>query len=263
MKFNLKVFVITIFMGLLIALAFVLAIGDEFATALFPTISLLSAFIVTGFFIGYLSEGVTFLEPGSGAVILSVLLYFIIPVFNLKGFQGIWDSDWVLIFMNGIILTFAGAWLGEKWENTSLSTEKLIYKNFDWGWMLAGVLMGITASMIVILIMFLIIGPNPESFLVPFVLALFITGVIVGWKSPGYTVLEAAIAGFLSLTLMFNIFRLTLRTEEPIGVWTIIIGLLAAYFESYFGAHIGEKIQELRNRRKRKHKKHQKVSQHS
>ncbi len=256
MKFNLKVFFITIFAGLFLTLSFVLAIGDDFASALFPTVALLSAFLVTGFIIGYLSSGVTFLEPGLGAVILSFILYYVIPVFNLRGFQGIWDSDWVLIFMNGIIFTFAGAWLGEKWQDATLTSDKLVYKDFDWGWMLAGVLMGITSSMITILIMFIIVGPNPDSFLVPFVLALFITGLTVGLKSPGYTVLEAAIAGFLALTLLFNIFRLTLRTEEPIGVWVIIVGLLAAFFESFYGAFLGEKIQAInaKSNRKRKQK---------
>ena len=252
--FRFKAFFITVFVGLIFSISFILSVGDQFATALFPTTALLAAFIVSGFFVGYFSNGVTFLEPGLGSIITAVILYFFIPVLNLKGFRGMWDSDWILIFMNAVLLTFAGAWLGEKFENTSLKSDQLLSKSFDWSWMIAGTLMGITSSIIIVLLLDLIFGPDPESFLIPFVLALFITGIIIGWKSPGYTVIEAGIAGFLTLTVLFNILRLTLRTESPVGVWTIIIGLLVGFLEAYFGAAIGEKIQAYQDKKSKKKK---------
>lgn len=253
--FRFKAFFITVFIGLIFTIIFVLSVGDQFATALFPTTALLAAFIISGFFVGYFSNGITFLEPGLGSIITAVILYFFIPVLNLKGFRGMWNSDWILIFMNAVLLTFAGAWLGEKFENTSLKTEQLLSKSFDWSWMIAGTMMGITSSIIIILIFDLLIGHNPDSFLVPFVLALFITGLIIGWKSPGYTAIEAGIAGFLTLTVLFNILRLTLRTESPVGVWTIIVGLLVGFLEAYFGAAIGEKIQEFQEKKRAKKQK--------
>ena len=250
-NFRYRAFFITIFVGLLISSIFMLFVKTEFATALFPTAALLTAFLVTGFFVGFFSNGVTFLEPGLGSIIVAVILYFILPYFEVEGFIGLWKSDWILIFMNAIIITFAGAWLGEKFEFTALKSDQLLSTTFDWSWMIAGTLMGVASSIIIVLFLDLILGPDPESFLIPFVLALFITGILIGWKSPGYTVIEAGIAGFLTLTFLFNIFRLTLRTEQPIGEWTIIVGLIVGFLETYFGAAIGEKIQSYYSRRKK------------
>ncbi len=249
-KFRFRAFFITIFVGLIISSLFMILVRTEFATALFPTTALLTAFLVTGFFVGFFSNGITFLEPGLGSIIVAIFLYFIIPYFDVEGFVGMWSSDWVLIFMNAIILTFVGAWLGEKFEFTALNPEQLLSSSFDWSWMIAGTVMGITSSIIIVLFLDLIFGPDPESFLIPFVLALFITGILIGWKSPGYTVIEAGIAGFLTLTFLFDILRLTLKTEQPVGDWTIVIGLLVGFLETYFGAAIGEKIQAYSEKKK-------------
>jgi len=260
-QFNIKAFLITIFVGLVITSVFMLFVRTEFATALFPVTALWAAFIVTGFFVGYFSNGVTFLEPGFGSIILAAILFFMLPYFEIDGFYGIWDSDWLLIYMNAVIFTFAGAWLGEKFENTSLKSDQLLATSFDWSWMIAGTLMGIISSIIIVLLLDLLLGPDPESFLIPFVLALFITGIIIGWKSPGYTVIEAGVAGFLTLTILLNVYRMTLQTEEPIGSIAIIVGLMVGFLETYFGGAVGEKIQEYYDKkRNKKHKRKEKIA---
>jgi hypothetical protein len=247
-KLNFKIIALTFIVGLAITLGFAYIMSMQLATALFPTIALMAGFIVTGFLIGFFSKGVTFVEPGIGSILISIVLFFLIPALNLRGFEGVWNSDWMIIFMNSILLTFVGAWLGEKFEDSSLNSEMLIKGNFDWGWMIAGTIMGITFSMILVNLLDLVLGHNPSGFVIPYFVALLVSGLVVGWKSPGYTVLEGGLSGFLTVTMVFNIARLTLITEEPIGEWYIILGILLAFVVSIIGSWIGEKIQSSREK---------------
>jgi len=248
-KLNIKIIFLTVLVGFALTLSFAYIMADQFAAAMLPTIALLSAFIVTGFVVGFFSKGVTFIEPGIGSIVVAALLFFTIPALNLKGFQGMWTSGWLIIYMNAILLTFAGAWLGEKFEDAELSSDQLIHEHFDWSWMIAGTMMGLTVSMIIVNLLDLILGHNPDSFIVPYFASLLITGLVVGWKSPGYTVLEAGLAGYLTVTIIFNIARMTIITESEIGVWYIIIGTVLGFVVSIIGGFIGEKIQTAREKK--------------
>jgi len=245
-KLNYKIIAYTLLIGGVITILFSYIMGQQFATALFPTIALLSAFILTGFLVGYLSHGVTFLEPGIGAILLSFALYFIIPALNIRSFEGVWVSDWIIIFLNGILFTFVGAWLGEKFQDSNLSADHLISDSFDWSWMIAGTLMGIASSMIVVNLLDLILGHNPDYFIIPYFFSIFVTGLIVGWKSPGYTVIEAGLAGLLTITIVLNIARLTLLTDSEMGIWYVVLGIILGFFIAVLGGFAGEKIQGTR-----------------
>ena len=245
-KLNFRIIFLTFIVGFVITLAFALIMSIQLATALFPTIALMAGFILTGFLIGFFSKGVTFVEPGIGALLISIALFFTIPALNLRGFEGVWNSDWIIIYMNSILLTFVGTWLGEKFENTELNADMLISSDFDWSWLIAGTIMGLTFSMIIVNLLDLIVGPNPDGFIIPYFVALFVAGLVVGWKSPGYTVIEAGLAGFLTVTMVLNIARLTLITEEPIGEWFVILGVIIAFVVSIIGGYVGEKIQTVR-----------------
>jgi uncharacterized MnhB-related membrane protein len=229
--------------GLILVVGFAYTTGNQFATALFPTMALLSGFIITGFVIGYLSKGITIIEPGIGAIVISIISFFVLPVLQLKGFQGMWNSDWIIVYMNAIILTHLGAWLGEKFQHGNLPDDSVENMNFEWGWIFAGTIMGVTSSMLVINVLVFILGYNPDSYIIPYFISLLITGLVVGWKSPGITIKEAGIGGFLTITIVFNIVRLTLNTESEIGLGVIIAGFVIGSIVSLIGGYLGEKIQ--------------------
>jgi len=242
-KLNFGALFLSIIVGIVIVLFFTFISGKLYSTALFPTLALLSGFIVTGFTIGIMTKEITITEPGIGAIIVAIVTYLVIPLYHLRGFEGIWGSDWLLIFMNAIVLTFVGSWLGEKFQHGIVDSQSSTSPNLDWSWVVAGTIAGLTVSLIIVNILDLIFGHHPDRFIIPFFISILFTGLVVGWKSPGVTIREAGIAGFLTITLDLNIVRLTLKTETEIGLLYIIIGVVIGFLVSLLGGYIGEKFQ--------------------
>lgn len=243
-KFNFFAFFSSVVIGCIIVILFSWMSGESFANALFPTMAMLSGFIITGFLIGIMSKGVTILEPGLGAIIVAIVTYFVIPLLNVKGFQGLWTADWFIILMNAITFTFIGAWLGEKFQFGVVEQAQSTSPNIDWGWIIAGTILGITITLIIVNVLDLILGHNPHLFAIPYFFAIFCTGLVVGWKSPGITIKEAGLAGFLTITIDFDIIRLLLINEKPIQLGYIIGGLVIGFIVAWLGGWVGEKIQQ-------------------
>ena len=149
-KFHIGALIFSVIIGFGIVMLFSRVSGGQYQTPLFPILALLSGFIITGFSIGITTKGVTILEPGLGSIVVAVLTYLVLPLLNLKGFQGIWHSDWLLIFMNAIILTFIGSWLGEKFQHGVVDSSNNNTISIDWGWIVAGTMVGLTVSLIMI-----------------------------------------------------------------------------------------------------------------
>ena len=232
--------ILSIIVGTALVIGFAYITGDFYATALFPSLAILSAFIISGFIIGIMSKDVTIAEPGIGAVVVAILSYLIVPAMELKGLALVTTSDWILIFINGIVLTFLGAWLGEKIQHGALPTAD--ESDFDWGWGIAGTILGVTLNIVLVIILTLIMGANPSKFYIPFFLSLFIVGIVIGRFSPGITIKEAGLAGLLIIAVDFDIIRLTLYSES-IPLSYIIGGMLIGIIVTWIGGFIGEKMQ--------------------
>ena len=232
--------VLSIIVGTALVFGFAYITGDFYAAPLFPTLAILSGFIITGFLIGLISKEVTIVETGIGAIIVAILTYFIVPAFELKGFASVAGTDWLLILINGIVLTFLGAWLGEKIQHGSLPAPGS--SDFDWGWVIAGTLLGVTLNIVLVILLTLLIGANPSKFYIPFFLSLFIVGLVIGRFSPGITIKEAGLAGFLIIAIDFDIVRITLY-QESFALSYIIGGIILGFIATWIGGFIGEKMQ--------------------
>ena len=244
-KLNIKVLLLSIAVGLILNVVFAYITGLKYATALFPVLEILAAFIITGMVIGFFSKGITILEPGIGAFFVSIISYFIIPFLGIDSLNNLWLSDWLIIYLNGSILTFIGAWFGELLENGTIDWEKESI-NLNWDWIIAGTIAGVTVSIFVVNLLRIVIGFDLSLFTIPYFAALLLSGLIIGWKSPGVTIKEAGIAGFVIIVIVIDIVRMTLLMESEIGIGYILIGGLLGIFVSIIGAWIGEKIQASR-----------------
>ena len=239
--FNVKALFISILVGSILVIFFSWASGSRFDTSLFPVLAMLSGFIITGFIIGIISKGVTILEPGLGSIIVAAVTYFVIPSLNIRGFTDInQDSDWIIILLNSAMLTFLGAWLGEMFQHGEVKKEENA-TSFNWGWVFAGTVFGVVIGIVIAIITYLIVGDKPIYFIIPFFIGLFFTGLMVGLKSPGITVKEAGLSGFLTITILTSIVRLTLVTE--IEYVFIFLGLIIGYLVAMLGGIAGEKLQ--------------------
>lgn len=235
--------VLSVIIGSVVVVSFAWTTGNLYGTSLMPTVAILSGFIVTGMVIGFFSKGITIIEPGLGSVVVAVPAYFILSGAELRAFADLQLSDWFLILLNAVLLTFAGAWLGEKLQNGIVKPEESAIPNFELGWVMAGALLGITVSLVLVNLLVLVIGPDPDQFVLPFFVSLFVTGIIVGWLSPGITVIEAGFSGFVTIVALLDISKLTLFIESSIPLEYIVAGLILGFIVTLIGGYIGEKIQ--------------------
>jgi hypothetical protein len=75
-----------------------------------------------------------------------------------------------------------------------------------------------------------------------FIISFVITGFLVGYKSPGVTLKEPAVAGLLAVLLDWVYLRYIISLRVP--AMYLIVGLLIGFMISLFGAWLGEKYQQ-------------------
>lgn len=242
-KINTSTLGLSVIVGFIFIAGLAMLSSVFFATALFPTYAMIAGYILTGIVIGYFSKDVTIIEPGLGAIVASFAAAFFISSFELRGLSGLWTSDWILISMNGVILTFAGAWVGEMFQSGEVVSKATAASKFEWEWIIAGTIVGVLLSLLLVSILVLFLGYKESNYLIPLLIALLGTGYVVGYKSPGVTIVESGLAGFLTITININIVRLTLISESEIDAFSIIGALVVGYLVSLLGGYIGEKVQ--------------------
>lgn len=241
--FNFLAFILTILIGSALVLIFTWFTGNYYKTPLLPVLSMLTGFITTGFIIGIITREITITEPGLGSMIVAVIAYFVLNSLEIIGLMDLADSDWIIILMNAVIMTFIGAWLGEKIQHGQFTSAESTTPSIDWGWVIAGALFGLTLTIIIVNILVFIIGPNPDQFIIPFFVGLLLTGIVVGKKSPGVTIKEAGISGFLTITILFDIVTITLYVDQAIPTGYVIGGIVLGIIVTLLGGFIGEKWQ--------------------
>lgn len=218
-------------------------------TPVFPFMGMLAGFIISGLLVGFISKDETIAEPGFASIAVGIISYVLLTSMELNCFKQLKGDtltvNLLLVMMNGVILTFAGAWTGEKLQGTyNNQKEDQPDDSIEWGWILAGTIVGTAISLVAANVILKIAGLVYTPFLLALVLGLVITGIIIGWKSPGITIKEAALAGFITTVLNLNIFKLSLDPDTMYMTTTIIIIALAAgLVSSYIGGVIGEKMQ--------------------
>ena len=213
--------------------------GSAFVALPFPVLSVLSGYILTGMAAGLLSKGETIAEPGISSVLVSIALYFILPGLHLQGFADLTPELMLTMGMNGVLLSFAGAWAGEKFQGTQegeASEEQVM----EWGWVLAGTILGIMVTILMSTLFIVVFGLKTDPQFIGFVIGLLSTGFIIGFRSPGITIKEAALAGFFALVIDLDVLTIALVPPSFDG---IMISLVLGTVLAMVGAWIGEKVQ--------------------
>lgn len=247
LRLNFNALVFALIVGILIIPTFAFTTGDQFSSALFPIIAILSGFAITGFVAGYFSKVVTILEPLIASVVISVACSFIIPALELKAFVGMWLSDWAIVYLNGIIITYIGFWLGKNSTSGYTTDEETAPVKIEWIWILYGTLTGFIITMLIVNIMVFMLGYASSYYYIPFLFCILITGILVGWKSPSMSIKEPGLAGFLSVTIILDLIRMTLITDHKIRISYIVFAYILGTVLSLVGGYMGEKIQEKSN----------------
>lgn len=242
--------------GVVFVVLFTSMTGNLLGAPVFPLLAMTSGFILAGVSYGYLSEGETVMEPALAAILVAVVSYFIIDAINFDAFSGLKENGsftylMVIAFMNGLVLTFAGAWAGEKLERTYAGTGA---PAMEWGWIVAGAILGFAVSLflanLVIWLFGVLAGPyaalepnNAWVMLFVVFLGLQATGYVCAFRSPGDTSYEAAISGLITLILLIDVFVFTLAGESVLSYLRMSLVLFVGLLASLVGGYVGERMQ--------------------
>lgn len=255
-RFDPKAILGSFVIGVAFVVLLTLMNGNAFAAPTFPLLAMTSGFILAGVSYGYLSQGETVLEPALAAILVAVASYFIITLLDLRCFNGLEEEGtytymMVISFMNGLVLTFAGAWAGEKLERTYAGSGK---PAMEWGWIVAGAILGFAVSLFLANLVIWLFGlfASPISALEPrnawvmlFVvfLGLQATGYVCAFRSPGDTSYEAAVSGLITLILLIDVFVFSLSGETILSYLRMSLVLFVGLLASLVGGYVGERMQ--------------------
>ena len=255
-RFDPKAIVGSFVTGVVFVVLFTWMNGNAFGAPTFPLLAMTSGFILAGVTYGYLSEGETVMEPALAAVLVAAVSYVIITALDLRSFNGLVQEGtytymMVISYMNGLVLTFAGAWAGEKLERTYAGSGQ---PAMEWGWIVAGAILGFAVSLFLANLVIWLFGvvANPAAALEPsnawvmlFVvfLGLQATGYVCAFRSPGDTSYEAAVSGIITLILLVDVFVFALSGQAILSYLRLALVLFVGLLASLVGGYAGERMQ--------------------
>ena len=112
----------------------------------------------------------------------------------------------------------------------------------SWKWVITGVVLGFALNVLFVFLLAPAFRIDLNVVLAAFIVSFVATGFIVGYKSPGVTLKEPAVAGLFAVAVdwIFLEFGITLAVPGKY----LIAGLAIGFLFSLFGAWLGEKYQE-------------------
>ncbi len=88
-------------------------------------------------------------------------------------------------------------------------------KSFEWKWMIIGTIVGVLLAVLLVYIM----SETFHTYYVPTfigLLSFIITGIIIGYKSPGYTLREPAVGGALAIIITLALVHYGFQYTPPV-----------------------------------------------
>jgi hypothetical protein len=198
--------------------------------------------ILVGIFVGYRSPGVTIREAALAGVIL-LLLVAIVAIGFLRVDVPI--ITWLMSPFLAAIVTMAGGWVGEMLQGTLEEAHE--DRAVDWPWVFVSVVVGLMLSAYAVFIGQALFDITNEQSLYLFALSFLVTGWIVGFLSPGVTMVEPAIAA--GMLVLADGTLVVMWFEDIPGSQLLLIGFGGGMVLGLLGGWLGELTQQLRKRR--------------
>ena len=238
---------LSVIAGLIIVGVSYFIVAPTFYSGEVQVLIILCGCIVTGAVIGYFSPGITINEASIGGALVMVIMFFLRAITNAEIHFS--TSMNILLLILGVGFSWLGGWAGEKLQGDESSPEEKHIKKFLWKWVLVGAIIGFALNVLFVFILSTLFPPHiyklsTAGFIVSFV----IMGFVVGFKSPGVTLKEPAIAGILAVVLDWIFLRVIITYRVP-GKF-IVMGLIMGFLISLFGAWLGEVYQKSKELKK-------------
>lgn len=197
------------------------------------------SFVVAGMIIAYTSPGSTVKESAIGGMLAGLLSAFFLPRLG---------HDLTLVYavsipVAGLLLGLLGGWVGEEFQGTIKDTSTGV----QWGWVAAGIVTAFVFNNFLGFGAVAFSGLNMKLVLVAFSASFFLSGIIIGYKSPGSTILETALAGCGAGLLNFIVLYGLAGIRSPFKPFTtLMVKIGFGLFFCLAGGWVGEKLQESR-----------------
>ncbi|HEX9614376.1 MAG TPA: hypothetical protein VGA55_02675 [Bacteroidota bacterium] len=228
--------------GAAIAAASFFIVIPTFHSTPIQALVLLAGFIVTGAIVGFASPGVTIREASIAGGLVAILVVLVLYITGAALGQNMMRN--LLLLALGFGLSWIGAWVGEKLQGSEGPDEdelKSMFTDVQAKWVLVGVILGFALNVLAVFIVTPIFNVSLDVAFGAFLFSLTVTGFIVAYKSPGVTLKEPAIAGFLAVLLDWSFLEFMLELHVSGGY--LAFGLILGFCLNLFGAWLGEKYQ--------------------
>ena len=214
-------------------------VAPTFHSAAIQTLVMMVGFAVTGAITGYFSPGVTIREASIGGALVMIIMLILLFGTRAEILQSQMTNFFLLLV--GIGFSWVGGWAGEKLQGDGSETGEHHAQGIQWKWVLTGVVIGFALNVILVFIGAPMVKFNLNYVLAVFLASFVITGFIVGYKSPGVTIKEPAIAGLFAVVLEWLFLEFGIQLH--VAAQHLVSGLVLGFMFSLFGAWLGEKYQ--------------------
>ena len=214
--------------------------SDTFNSFYIPLFIGLLSFVIMGIIIGYKSPGYTLKEPAIAGVFAMILTIGVLHyIFDYNPPEGQMIAAPFIAF----VLALLGGWVGEELQGSherAAETKKV--GGFEWAWVITGTVIGFILNNIFVYGLFALMRFGIAGILISLGLSFIVAGTIVGYKSPGVTIKEAALAGVLGVII--NFFFIYYGFGAMFDMQFLLIGLAGAFVLSFVGGWAGEEMQK-------------------
>ncbi|MBI4428007.1 MAG: hypothetical protein HY562_02695 [Ignavibacteriales bacterium] len=223
--------------GLAIVGASYFIVAPTFHSDEIQALVMLVGYAVTGVIVGYFSPGVTIKEATIAGFLVFIIMLGLLYATGAEFVQN--QTINLLLLALGVSISWVGGWVGEKLQG---SHGEMHHEGFQWKWVLTGVVLGFALNILFVFLVAPAFRIDLNVVLAAFIVSFVATGFIVGYKSPGVTLKEPAVAGLFAVGVdwVFLEFVITLAVPSKY----LVAGLAIGFLFSLFGAWLGEKYQE-------------------
>ena len=234
--------IVGVIVGVAIAGASFFIVIPTFHSTPIQALVLLSGFVVTGAIVGYASPGVTIKEASVAGGLVALLMIILLYATGQALGQDMLRN--LLLLALGFGLSWIGAWVGEKLQGSETPEDeeiKRLFTDVQAKWVVVGVILGFALNVLGVFLVTPLFNTSLSVAFGAFLVSLAVTGFIVAYKSPGVTLKEPAIAGFLAVLLDWSFLEFMIELHVSGGY--LAFGLILGFCLNLFGAWLGEKYQ--------------------
>jgi hypothetical protein len=216
-------------------------VAPTFHSTAIQSLVLLIGFVVTGAVVGYFSPGVTIKEAFFAGLILMFIFALIFSTTTWG--EGQSTQMIILLLVFGGVLSQAGAWMGEKLQGSFEKKDGTAKDDigFQWKWVFAGLALGLPLNVIFVFDLANLLSLNLYLIHFAFSLSFILLGFIIGYKSPGVTLKEPAVAGAIAVLGDWLFIQYGIQLSVPPGY--LAFGVVEGFLLALFGAWLGERYQ--------------------